>query len=91
MWVSEDGLTWNEVPPEHIDGSITEEAPVSIGAGEAGWVVLRGNALMYSIDGLNWVAPDGPPEIGWGYGAPSVVVGTDRILVPDILIGEINR
>jgi len=91
LWVSEDGLTWNEVPPEHIDGSITEEAPVSIGAGEAGWVVLRGNALMYSIDGLNWVAPDGPPEIGWGYGAPSVVVGTDRILVPDILIGEINR
>jgi hypothetical protein len=94
LWVSEDDLTWNEVPPEHIDGSITEEAPVSIGAGEAGWVVLRGDALMYSLDGLNWVAPDGPPKIGWGYGAPGLAVGTDRILVPyyDVIrIGEINR
>ena len=98
LWVSEDGLTWNRVPPEHIDGSDTEETPVSIGAGEAGWVVLRGNALIYSVDGLNWVTPDGPPEIGWGYGAPSAVVGKDRILVSyyDGIgnvtgIGEINR
>ena len=94
LWVSEDGLTWNEVPPEHIDGSITEETPASIGAGEAGWVVLRGNRLIYSVDGLNWVAPDGPPEIGWGYGAPRAVVGKGRILVPyfgAIWVGEINR
>ena len=94
LWVSEDGLTWNEVPPEHIDGLITEETPVSIGAGEAGWVVLRGGALMYSLDGLNWVAPDGPPKIRWGYWAPSAVVGMDRILVPyfDVIwVGEINR
>jgi len=94
LWVSEDGLTWNQVPPEHIDGLITDETPVSIGAGEAGWVVLRGNRLIYSVDGLNWVAPDGPPEIGWGYGAPRAVVGKGRILVPyfgAIWVGEINR
>ena len=90
LWVSEDGLTWNEVPPERIDGSITDETPVSIGAGEAGWVVLRGGALMYSLDGLNWVAPDGPPKIRWGYWAPSAVVGKDRILVEEH-VGEINR
>ena len=95
LWSSEDGLTWNEVPPEHIEGSLAEaDYPVSIGAGEAGWVVLRGNALVYSVDGLNWVAPDGPPEIGWGYGAPRAVVGENRILVPyfdGIWVGEINR
>jgi hypothetical protein len=93
LWVSEDGVTWNEIPPGHIDGSLLEY-PVSIGTGDAGWVVLHGQALMYSLDGLNWVAPDGPPEIRWGYGAPSAVVGKDRILVPyfdDIWVGEINR
>jgi hypothetical protein len=96
LWASEDGLTWNQVPPEHIDGSTTEETPVSIGAGEAGWVVLYNgsDALSYSLDGLSWVTPDGPPRIGWGYFAPALVVGKDRILVPyfDVIrIGEINR
>ena len=92
LWVSEDGVTWNEIPPGHIDGSLLEY-PVSIGTGDAGWVVLHGQALMYSLDGLNWVAPDGPPEIRWGYGAPRVAVGKDRILVPydGSWIGEINR
>ena len=94
LWLSEDGLTWNQVPPEHIDGSITHATQVSIGAGEAGWVVLQGNAFIYSVDGLNWVAPDGPPKIRWGFWAPSAVVGENRILVPyggDIWVGEINR
>ncbi|MEA3511760.1 MAG: hypothetical protein U9R51_10025, partial [Actinomycetota bacterium] len=96
LWVSEDGLTWNQVSPEHIEGSTTEETPVSIGAGEAGWVVLYNgsDALSYSLDGLNWVTPDGPPKIGWGYWAPGLVVGKDRILVPysDVIgIGEITR
>jgi hypothetical protein len=92
LWVSEDGVTWNEIPPGRIDGSLLEY-PVSIGTGEAGWVVLHDSALMYSLDGLNWVAPDGPPEIRWGYGAPRVVGGKDRILVANdvIWIGEINR
>jgi hypothetical protein len=92
LWVSEDGVTWNEIPPGRIDGSLLEY-PVSIGTGDAGWVVLHGQALMYSLDGLNWVAPDGPPEIRWGYGAPRVVVGKDRILVPydGSWIGEINQ
>ena len=92
MWASEDGLTWNQVPRENIDGSVAE--PASIGAGEAGWVVLHGHALMYSLDGLDWVAPDGPPEIRWGYAVPGLAVGTDRILVTmhdDIRIGEITR
>ncbi len=89
LWASDDGLTWNQVPRENIDGSMAE--PASIGAGEAGWVVLHGNALMYSPDGLKWVAPDGPPEIGWAYGAPTAVVGTDRILMRDAYIGEITR
>ena len=93
LWVSEDGVTWNEIPPDHIDGSLVDY-PVSIGTGEAGWVVLHGDALMYSADGLNWVAPDGPPEIGWAYAVPAVIVGADRILVPyydNIRIGEITR
>jgi sugar lactone lactonase YvrE len=92
LWVSEDGVTWNEIPPGHIDGSIVDY-PVSIGTGEAGWVVLHGHALMYSLDGLDWVAPDGPPEIRWGYAVPGLAVGTDRILVAyDVTrIGEITR
>ena len=93
LWVSEDGVTWNEIPPEHIDGSLADY-PVSIAAGEAGWVVLYGDALMYSLDGLDWFAPDGPPKIAWGYGVPGLVVGEDRILVTyyDVIrIGEITR
>ncbi len=93
MWASDDGVTWNEIPPGHIDGSLVEY-PVSIAAGEAGWVVLYGDALMYSLDGLNWVAPDGPPEIGWSYGVPGLAVEENRILVTyydTIRIGEITR
>ena len=100
LWASEDGLAWNQVPQENIDGSMTE--PVSIGAGEAGWVALFGDAgtvggvwAMYSLDGLEWaVVADAIPDLYWAFGAPTAVVGADRILVPyydDIRIGEITR
>jgi len=88
LWVSDDGLIWNEIPPERISGSITS-VPWAIAAGEAGWVALFGDAgthnvvrAMYSLDGLDWVAvADEIPDLHWAFGTPDVAVGTDRILV----------
>jgi hypothetical protein len=102
LWASDDGTTWNEIPPEHVSGSITTP-PWAIAAGEAGWVILYGDAgtdggvrAMYSLDGLDWaVVGDELPDLWWAYGAPDVAVGTDRILVTyydgTALIGEITR
>jgi hypothetical protein len=102
LWMSEDGMTWNEIAPERISGSITSK-PWAIAAGEAGWVALFGEAgtheevrAMYSLDGLDWVVDANPiPDLWWAYGAPEVAVGTDRILVTYFMdsayIGEIAR
>jgi hypothetical protein len=102
LWVSNDGLTWDEIPPERISGSITS-VPWALAAGEAGWVALNGEAgtqgevrAMYSLDGLEWVVDtDKLPDLWWAYGAPDVAVGTDRILVTYYngvaLLGEITR
>jgi hypothetical protein len=101
LWASDDGTTWNEIPPERISGSIAS-VPWAITAGEAGWVVLCGQPgtdgevpAMYSLDGLDWVVVDDLPDFHWAWGAPDVAVGTDRILVTYYdgvaLIGEITR
>ena len=102
LWVSDDGTTWDEISPERISGSITS-VPWAITAGEAGWVILYGDAgtsgevrAMYSLDGLDWVAAaDDLPDFHWAWGAPDVAVGADRILVTYYdgvaLIGEITR
>ena len=102
LWVSDDGLAWNEIPPERISGSITS-VPWAIAAGEAGWVALFGDAgthnvvrAMYSLDGLDWfVVADEIPDLHWAFGTPDVAVGTDRILVTYFdgvtRIGEITR
>ena len=102
MWVSDDGLTWNEIPSEQISGSVTS-TPWALAAGEAGWVALFGEAgthngvwAMYSLDGLDWVVvADEIPDLHWAWGTPDVAVGTDLILVTYYdgvaHIGEINR
>jgi hypothetical protein len=102
LWVSDDGLTWNEIPPGRISGAITS-VPWAITAGEAGWVILYGQPgtdgevrAMYSPDGLDWVAAaDDLPDFHWAWGTPDVAVGTDLILVMYYdgvaHIGEINR
>ena len=102
MWVSDDGLTWTEIPPEQVSGSVTS-TPWALAAGEAGWVALFGDAgthngvwAMYSLDGFDWVVvADEIPDLHWAWGTPDVAVGTDRILVTYYdgvtRIGEINR
>lgn len=96
LWVSDDGLVWNEIGAEQIVGSITV-ALWAVAAGDAGWVALYDGPqarAMYSLDGLSWVVDTvALPGIDWGFGAPDVAIGTDRILVSygDVVaVGEIH-
>lgn len=73
LWVSDDGLAWQQV-----DVDIDDAFEVAVGG--LGWIMLTGDEMWFSADGLAWDGPhDQPDGLGTGWFTPQLAVGSDTI------------